>query len=55
MTNNPRKIIGLEGYGLEVVERVPIEMAPKSENARYLSTKKEKLGHILEGGFLCQP
>jgi 3,4-dihydroxy 2-butanone 4-phosphate synthase / GTP cyclohydrolase II len=55
MTNNPRKIVGLEGYGLEVVERVPIEIAPKKENARYLSTKKEKLGHLLEGGTLCQP
>jgi 3,4-dihydroxy 2-butanone 4-phosphate synthase/GTP cyclohydrolase II len=55
MTNNPRKIIGLEGYGLSVVERVPIEMKPKKENARYLSTKKEKLGHLLEGGYVCQP
>ena len=55
MTNNPRKIIGLEGYGLEVVERVPIETEPKKENARYLSTKKEKLGHLLEGGTACQP
>ena len=55
MTNNPRKIVGLEGYGLEVVERVPIEIAPKKENARYLSTKKEKLGHLLEGGNVCQP
>lgn len=55
MTNNPRKIIGLEGYGLDVVERVPIEIAPRRENARYLSTKKEKLGHLLEGGLLCQP
>jgi 3,4-dihydroxy 2-butanone 4-phosphate synthase / GTP cyclohydrolase II len=55
MTNNPRKIVGLEGYGLEVVERVPLEIAPKNENARYLSTKKEKLGHLLEGGVACQP
>jgi 3,4-dihydroxy 2-butanone 4-phosphate synthase/GTP cyclohydrolase II len=55
MTNNPRKIIGLEGYGLEVVERVPIETEPNKENARYLSTKKEKLGHLLEGGTACQP
>ena len=47
MTNNPRKIVGLEGYGLEVVERVPIEI-PHSGNARYLRTKKEKLGHLLE-------
>ena len=55
MTNNPRKIVGLEGYGLEVVERVPMEIAPRLENARYLSTKKEKLGHLLEGGLVCQP
>ncbi|NMA01461.1 MAG: bifunctional 3,4-dihydroxy-2-butanone-4-phosphate synthase/GTP cyclohydrolase II, partial [Clostridia bacterium] len=50
MTNNPRKIAGLEGYGLEVVERVPIEMNPTCANAKYLSTKKEKLGHYLCGG-----
>jgi 3,4-dihydroxy 2-butanone 4-phosphate synthase / GTP cyclohydrolase II len=55
MTNNPRKIVGLEGYGLSVVERVPIEMSPTKENARYLKTKKEKLGHLLEGGMVCQP
>ncbi|NLV15866.1 MAG: bifunctional 3,4-dihydroxy-2-butanone-4-phosphate synthase/GTP cyclohydrolase II [Syntrophomonadaceae bacterium] len=47
MTNNPRKIKGLEGYGLEVVERVSIEMPALKENERYLKTKKEKLGHLL--------
>jgi len=47
MTNNPKKIIGLEGYGINVVERVPIEMSPKPENQRYLNTKKDKLGHYL--------
>ena len=47
MTNNPKKIRGLEGYGLEVVERVPIEMDCKVENRRYLTTKKEKMGHLL--------
>ena len=47
MTNNPRKIVGIEGYGLKVVERVPIEMAPRAANERYLRTKKTKLGHIL--------
>jgi len=55
MTNNPRKIVGLEGYGLEVVERVPLEIAPREQNARYLKTKREKMGHLLEGGFACQP
>ena len=50
MTNNPRKIAGLEGYGLEVVERVPIEMRPTCANAKYLNTKKEKLGHYLCDG-----
>ena len=48
MTNNPKKIKGLEGYDLEVVERVPIEMACQEENIRYLKTKKEKMGHLLE-------
>lgn len=48
LTNNPRKIVGLEGYGLEVVERVPIEMNPRPENEKYLKAKKEKLGHILD-------
>ena len=47
MTNNPRKIIGLEGYGLRVVERVPIEISPRAANVRYLRTKREKLGHLL--------
>jgi len=50
LTNNPRKIIGLEGYGLRVVERVPIEVAPRPENAGYLAAKREKLGHWLDGG-----
>jgi len=48
MTNNPRKFVGLAGYGLEIVERVPIEIPPNSANIHYLRTKKEKLGHILE-------
>lgn len=47
LTNNPKKIIGLTGYGLELVERVPIEMEPKEHNRRYLQTKKNKLGHLL--------
>ena len=48
LTNNPRKIVGLEGYGLRVVERVPIEISARPENARYLEAKREKLGHLLE-------
>jgi len=48
MTNNPRKFIGLTGYGLEIVDRVPIEVAPNRTNLKYLKTKKEKLGHILD-------
>jgi len=47
MTNNPKKIVGLEGYGLKVVERVPIEIRPHDENYRYLKCKKEKMGHLL--------
>lgn len=48
MTNNPKKIIGLQGYDLTVVERVPIEVAATGENLRYLQTKREKMGHLLE-------
>ncbi len=47
LTNNPKKIIGLEGYGLEVVERVPIEITPNPNNERYLKTKRDKLGHLI--------
>ena len=47
ITNNPRKIVGIEGYGLKVVERVPIEIPPREANERYLRTKKTKLGHLL--------
>ncbi|TVY04523.1 bifunctional 3,4-dihydroxy-2-butanone-4-phosphate synthase/GTP cyclohydrolase II [Cohnella terricola] len=47
LTNNPRKIKGLEGYGLNVVERVPIQMKENEDNTRYLHTKKAKLGHLL--------
>ena len=47
LTNNPRKIIGLEGYGLEIVERLSIEAEPTEMNKKYLKTKKEKLGHLL--------
>ncbi|MFA5517290.1 MAG: bifunctional 3,4-dihydroxy-2-butanone-4-phosphate synthase/GTP cyclohydrolase II [Desulfuromonadales bacterium] len=48
MTNNPRKIVGLEGYGLEIVERVALQMEPTGANLKYLQTKREKMGHLLE-------
>jgi len=48
MTNNPKKVVGLEGYDLTITERVPIEMPPRPENMRYLLTKCEKLGHIMK-------
>jgi 3,4-dihydroxy 2-butanone 4-phosphate synthase/GTP cyclohydrolase II len=48
LTNNPRKIVGLEAFGLEVVERIPIEVEPNPENVNYLATKRMKLGHLLE-------
>lgn len=47
LTNNPKKVVGLAGYGIEIVERVPIEIPPNEVNRRYLETKKEKMGHIL--------
>jgi 3,4-dihydroxy 2-butanone 4-phosphate synthase/GTP cyclohydrolase II len=48
MTNNPKKMVGLEGYGIDIIERVPIEIEPTDCNIRYLQTKREKLGHLLE-------
>jgi 3,4-dihydroxy 2-butanone 4-phosphate synthase/GTP cyclohydrolase II len=48
LTNNPLKRAGLEGYGLSIVERVPLETKPTAENLRYLKAKREKLGHLLE-------
>ena len=47
LTNNPRKVVGLEGYGLEIVEQVPIKVKATPHNLRYLNTKREKLGHLL--------
>ena len=52
MTNNPKKIKGLEGYGLEVTGREPLECEPRPENLKYLMTKCQKLGHMMKiGGF----
>jgi 3,4-dihydroxy 2-butanone 4-phosphate synthase/GTP cyclohydrolase II len=48
ITNNPRKFIGLAGYGLEIIDRIPLEIPPNQANRRYLKTKKDKMGHILE-------
>jgi len=50
ITNNPAKRVGLEGYGLEIVERVPIEVPPNPYNVRYLETKRDKLGHLIQVG-----
>jgi 3,4-dihydroxy 2-butanone 4-phosphate synthase/GTP cyclohydrolase II len=47
LTNNPKKVVGLQGYGLEIVEQVPIRVKPNPHNERYLQTKKKKLGHLL--------
>ncbi|MBE0544059.1 MAG: bifunctional 3,4-dihydroxy-2-butanone-4-phosphate synthase/GTP cyclohydrolase II [Verrucomicrobia bacterium] len=47
LTNNPKKIVGLEGYGLEIIEQVPIKVKPNPHNARYLKAKREKMGHLL--------
>lgn len=58
MTNNPTKKIALEGYGMEIVEIVPIEVPPNEYNKFYMKTKKDKMGHLLkrfdyEGGYFC--
>jgi 3,4-dihydroxy 2-butanone 4-phosphate synthase/GTP cyclohydrolase II len=58
MTNNPKKVVGLDGYGLEIVDRVPIETKPHERNIRYLRTKKDKMGHYmsnLDGGSSKRP
>jgi 3,4-dihydroxy 2-butanone 4-phosphate synthase/GTP cyclohydrolase II len=48
LTNNPKKVVGLDGYGLRIVEQVPIQIAPNQKNRHYLKTKREKLGHLLD-------
>ena len=47
LTNNPKKVVGLEGYGLEIVQQVPIKVKPNAHNAKYLKTKRDKLGHSI--------
>ncbi|HOK79476.1 MAG TPA: bifunctional 3,4-dihydroxy-2-butanone-4-phosphate synthase/GTP cyclohydrolase II [bacterium] len=55
LTNNPRKIIGLEGYGIRIIERVPIEVPPNPHSIKYLETKKLKMKHLIRNVSLCQP
>ena len=55
LTNNPKKLAGIDGFGLEVVEQIPIEISPKPENERYLATKRDKLGHRLHHQHLRFP
>jgi 3,4-dihydroxy 2-butanone 4-phosphate synthase/GTP cyclohydrolase II len=47
LTNNPKKVVGLDGYGLRIVEQVPIQIPPNQKNRNYLKTKRDKLGHLL--------
>ena len=47
LTNNPKKVVGLNGYGLEIIERIPIEIQPNQNNEKYLKTKRDKMGHII--------
>jgi len=47
LTNNPKKVVGLQGYGLEIVEQLPVRISPNPHNARYLNTKKDRMGHLL--------
>jgi len=49
LTNNPQKIVGIDGYGLKIVERVPIVIPPQEHDRHYLETKKMKMGHLLDG------
>jgi 3,4-dihydroxy 2-butanone 4-phosphate synthase/GTP cyclohydrolase II len=55
MTNNPAKMVALEGYGLEVVERVPLLVPPRPENSHYLETKCQRMGHLLEAANKARP
>ncbi|MEM9328294.1 MAG: GTP cyclohydrolase II [Bacteroidota bacterium] len=51
LTNNPEKLLAFEGSGIEVLERIPIEIAPQPDNAAYLKTKKERMGHLISNAF----
>lgn len=51
LTNNPKKIVGLDAYGMEIVEQIPVRSTPNPHNERYLNTKKEKMGHLLSFFF----
>ena len=48
LTNNPKKVVGLDGYGLRIIEQVPIQIPPNQKNRNYLKTKRDKLGHLLD-------
>lgn len=52
ITNNPKKVVGLTGYGLEIVERIPLEVKPNAMNSRYLKTKRDKLGHLISKDWI---
>ena len=52
LTNNPKKVVGLKGYGLEIVERIPLEIQPNAANAQYLETKRDKLGHLISNNWI---
>ena len=52
MTNNPKKLVGIDGYGLKIDGRVPIEILPQQYNERYLATKKQRMGHLFQNTAL---
>src|SRR5690606_19193168 len=55
MTNNPRKVVGIDAFGLQIVERVPVEVPANDYNRRYLETKRDKMGHLLDGLSVSAP